>query len=352
MDRKQLYRIIDANANRAREGLRVVEEVARFVREKPDLTARLKGIRHDITRTLKTFPNGDLLSARSSEEDVGRKLYQEEEGRRAGHEEIVRINMRRSEEAMRALEEFSKVIDSKLGQNFKDIRFQLYSLEKDIVRKTITSEKRRAISNWKLYVILDRELVGKGDPVKIARAVASAGAKVIQWRDKEGSAREAAKVLSKLRKDKSLKNTKIIINDRVDLTLATGADGVHLGQEDLPLPEARKLLGEEKIIGVSTHNLEEAVQAEKEGADYISLGPIFATQTKKEAGRPLGIKKISQVKKSVNLPLIAVGGISEANLREVRGAGADAVAVASAILKTEDIIKATKTLLSKMEEQR
>ncbi len=349
MDRRQLYRIIDANANRAREGLRVVEEVIRFVLEEPDITARLKTIRHDLTRALGTFPNSDLLSARNSEEDVGRRLYHEEEGRRTGYEEIVRVNMRRTEEAIRALEEFSKVIDSRLGENFKDIRFQLYSLEKEVGKKTGAVERRKAIRDWKLYVILDRDLIGDRDPLEIAKAAASAGAKVIQWRDKEGSAREAVKVVSHLKQDKSLKNIKIIINDRVDLTLAAGADGVHLGQEDLPISEARKILGEEKIIGVSTHNVEEALQAEKEGADYISLGPILYTQTKKDVGAPLGVKKISQVKKSVKLPLIVIGGITEGNIGEVRRAGADAVAVASAILKTKDIIKTTKDLLNKFE---
>ncbi len=219
----------------------MVEEAIRFVLEEPDLTARLKGIRHDITRALGTFPNGDLLSARNSEEDVGRRLYQEEEGRRTGYEEIVRANMRRTEEAIRALEEFSKVIDSRIGENFKDIRFQLYSLEKDLGRKTATSEKRKAIRDWRLYVILDRDLIGNGDPAEIAKAVASAGAKVIQWRDKERSTQEVVKVVSRLKEDKALQNIKIIINDRVDLTLATGADGVHLGQEDLSVPEARKL---------------------------------------------------------------------------------------------------------------
>ncbi|MCK4437288.1 thiamine phosphate synthase [bacterium] len=348
MDRRKLYRIIDANANRAREGLRVVEEAIRFVLEEPGLTSQLKGIRHDITCTLRTFPNCDLLSARNSEEDVGRRAYHEEEGKRTGYEEIVRVNMRRAEEAIRALEEFSKIVDSKLGENFKDIRFQLYSLEKEVGKKTVAWKRRKAIIEWKLYVIIDRELIGNRDPADAARAVASAGAKVIQWRDKKGSAREIVKVVSELKKDKSLENMKIIINDRVDIAAATGADGVHLGQEDLPIPEARKLLGEGRIIGASTHNVQEAVQAEKEGADYISLGPIFVTQTKKDAEAPLGAKKISEVKKSVKLPLIAIGGISKTNIRDVNWAGADVIAVASAILKAKDITNATKTLLTKM----
>ncbi len=346
MNQREIYRVVDANANRAREGLRVVEEVTRFILSEPRFTARLKEIRHEITNVLKSFPAKELLCARNSREDVGRELYQPEEGQRDGYEEIIRANMVRGQEALRALEEFSKVIDSRIGEKFKTIRFRLYSLEKEIKESLTLKGKGQVIRKWQLYIILDRELIGSQDPLEIVKAVAAGGGTAIQWRDKKGSIREAVKVVSQLKEDNSLKNMNIIINDRVDLALAMGADGVHLGQDDLPLFRARKLLGE-RIIGASTHNKEEALQAEEEGADYISLGPIFPTQTKEDVGPPLGVKKIKEIKKNIGIPLVAIGGINETNIGEVIAAGADVVAVASAILKAKDMAAATRELLKK-----
>ncbi|MCD5398099.1 thiamine phosphate synthase [candidate division NPL-UPA2 bacterium] len=355
MNQREIYRVIDVNANRAREGLRVVEEITRFILEEPQFSARLKEIRHEITDVLKGFSTRELLSARNSQGDVGRELCQPGESRRNGYEEIARANMVRSQEALRSLEEFSKVIDSRMGEKFKAIRFQLYSLEKEI-KESLTAGDRgqvaclrarhRQVREWKLYIILDRELIGSQDPMEIIKAIAAGGGTAIQWRDKKGNMREAVKVISQLKEDNSLKNMNIIINDRVDLTLVAGADGVHLGQDDLPLPRVRKLLGK-GIIGASTHNKEEALQAEKEGADYISLGPIFSTQTKEDARPPLGVKRIEEVKKAIGIPLVAIGGINRTNIEEVIAAGADVVAVASAILKAKDMADATKELLKK-----
>ncbi len=347
MNEREIYRIIDANANRAREGLRVVEEVTRFVLDEPQFTARLKDVRHHIAEALKGFPAVKLLSARNSREDVGRELYQREEMEREGCREIIRANMVRGQEALRALEEFSKLVDSGAGKIFKNLRFRLYSLEKEIGRSLAIKDKEQDIRKWNLYVMLDRELIGARDPLEISRAVAAAGVRVIQWRDKEGSSREIFKVVYQLMQCNTLKDIDVIINDKVDITLATEADGVHLGQDDLPLAEARNLLGE-KIIGISTHGLEEAVRAEKEGADYVALGPIFPTQTKKDAGSPLGVKKIREVRQAIRIPLVAVGGINETNIGEVAAAGADAVAVSSAVLKAKDITVATKRLLMKL----
>lgn len=347
MNQREIYRIIDVNANRAREGLRVVEEVTRFILEEPQFTARLKEIRHNITDALKGFPTKELLSARNSQEDVGRELYQPGEGRRDGYQVIIRANMVRSQEALRALEEFSKVVDSRIGERFKSLRFQLYSLEKEVGKSLAVGNKGQVIKAWKLYVILDKELIGDRDPMEIIKAVAAGGVTAIQWRDKKGNTREVIEIVSQLRNCKELENIDIIINDRVDVVLATGADGIHLGQDDLPISEARKLLGE-KIIGVSTHSDKEALQAEEEGADYISLGPIFPTQTKEDAGPPLGVKKIKEVKKAIGIPLVAIGGINRTNIEEVAAAGADVVAVASAVLKAKDITAATKELLIKL----
>jgi thiamine-phosphate pyrophosphorylase len=346
VNEREIYRIIDVNANRAREGLRVVEEVTRFILDEPQFTACLKDIRHHIAGALKGFPAAKLLCARNSREDVGRELYQREEMERDGCREIIRANMLRGQEALRTLEEFSKLIDPGAGKRFKNLRFRLYSLEKEMGRSLEIKDKVRDIRQWKLYVMLDRGLIGDRDPREISRAVVAAGVRVIQWRDKEGSDRETIKVIHQLMQCKALENIDVIINDKVDIALAAEADGVHLGQDDLPLSEVRNLLGE-KIISISTHGVEEAIRAEKEGADYVALGPVFPTQTKKDAGSPLGVEKIREIKQAIRIPLVAVGGINETNIGEVAAAGADAVAVASAILKAKDITTATKDLLNK-----
>ena len=349
MNQQEIYRIIDVNANRAREGLRVVEEATRFVLNDSQFTVCLKELRHRVTGILKSFPAKNLLSARDSRGDVGRKLYQAGEARRDDYREIIRANMVRSQEALRALEEFSKLIDSQIGEKFKSLRFQLYSLEKKISGSPVVEkDKGQLVRNWKLYVVLDRRLVDDRDPVEIVKALVAGGVTVIQWRDKKENLREAIEIVSRLRGCNDLEDINVIINDRVDMVLALGADGIHLGQDDLPLREARKLLGE-KIIGVSTHSEEEALRAEEEGADYISLGPIFPTQTKEDAVSSLGVRKIEEVKKAIGIPLVAIGGINADNIGEVISAGADTVAVASAVLKAKDITAAAGELLSKFQ---
>jgi len=155
--------------------------------------------------------------------------------------------------------------------------------------------------------------------------------KWVQYRDKEKSRREVyeqAVILRKLTKDL---NAVFIVNDYADIALAVDADGVHLGQEDLPLREARKIMGWNKIIGISTHSLEQAEEAEREGADYIGFGPVFHTATK-DAGEPKGTDALKDIKSAVRIPVVAIGGINLKNLKSVLDAGADAAAIASAIL--------------------
>jgi len=161
--------------------------------------------------------------------------------------------------------------------------------------------------------------------------VLKAEVKWVQYRDKEKSRREVYEqsvILRKLTKDF---NAVFIVNDYADIALAVNADGVHLGQEDLPLREARKIMGRNKIIGISTHSLEQAEEAERGGADYIGFGPVFHTATK-DAGEPKGTDVLKDVKSAVRIPVVAIGGINLKNLKSVLDAGADAVAIASAIL--------------------
>jgi thiamine-phosphate pyrophosphorylase len=157
-----------------------------------------------------------------------------------------------------------------------------------------------------------------------------AGLKWVQYRDKKRSRREVYEEAVRLRGITKDFNAVLLVNDHADIAIAVNADGVHLGQDDLPLKEARKIMGS-KIIGISTHTVEQAVDAEKDGADYIGFGPVFHTATK-DAGIPKGIDMLHEIKKEVHIPVVAIGGITLENIRSVLNAEADAVAVASAIL--------------------
>lgn len=158
-----------------------------------------------------------------------------------------------------------------------------------------------------------------------------AGVRWIQYRDKEETRRNIYFNALKLREITKKKEAVLIVNDHVDIACAVDSDGVHLGQDDLPVSEARKIMNN-KIIGISTHSLKQAVEAQKGGADYIGFGPVFRTETK-DAGLPVGVEEIYKIKKIIEIPVVAIGGININNVKQVLEAGADAIAVASAILK-------------------
>ena len=167
---------------------------------------------------------------------------------------------------------------------------------------------------------------------EIVTIVLSSGVRWIQYREKDKSRRDIYREALILRKLTNEFGAVFIVNDYTDIVLAVNADGVHLGQKDLPLKEARKILGKGKIIGVSTHCAEEAIAAETGGADYIGFGPIFHTETK-DAGKPKGITSLREIKKLIKIPVIAIGGINTENLESVIDSGADAVAVSSGMIQ-------------------
>jgi thiamine-phosphate pyrophosphorylase len=190
-----------------------------------------------------------------------------------------------------------------------------------------------------LCFITDRKVSGLSH-VDMTRKVLRNGVQWVQFRDKETSRREIYQNSIRLRRLTKDYDSIFIIDDFPDIAMCTGADGVHLGQNDLPLKEARKIMGRGRIIGISTHSLEQASEAERDGADYIGFGPVFTTLTK-DAGRPKGIAMLREIGKQVNIPIVAIGGISLENISSVLQTGVDAVAVASAILRG-DIEKNTK----------
>lgn len=197
-----------------------------------------------------------------------------------------------------------------------------------------------------LYVITTAQTAGGEGHLDVVRAALAGGADAVQLRDKEAGGGElyrvALEALKLMRKGGG--SPLFLVNDRVDVALAAGADGVHLGQEDLPASAARRILGEGAVLGVSAGSVEEARAAEEEGADYLGVGPIFPTPSKPDAGEPLGLEGLRAIRRVVNIPLVAIGGINEENLEEVFEAGADGVAVISAVASAPDLEEAVRRL--------
>jgi len=197
---------------------------------------------------------------------------------------------------------------------------------------------------FELCVITDRSLSNGLSESEVARLAYSGGADIVQLRMKGSDGKE---MLEQARIIKSLSEEYakfFIVNDRIDIALLSDADGVHLGQSDIPIEEARELLGDEKLIGISVHNVKEAKDAESRGADYISVGSVFRTSTKKDAYQDQGLDVVFTVKEAVDIPVLAIGGIGRGNIQDVIRAGADGVAVVSAVVSQKDIAAAAHEL--------
>ena len=198
---------------------------------------------------------------------------------------------------------------------------------------------------WRLYVITDEKVSRGRSHLQVAEAAIRGGADVLQLRDKEAGSGRLYRVALQLRKLTRDAGIPFIVNDRLDIALAADADGVHVGQADLPASVVRRILGPARILGVSVDTVEEAILAEKDGADYLGVGPVFeARGTKPDAGLPLGVDRIARIRRRCGLPIVAIGGINAENARSVREAGADAAAVISAIVAADDIARAARRL--------
>ncbi len=209
----------------------------------------------------------------------------------------------------------------------------------------------RLKKDWGLQLILDKEIVGKRDLAKIAEEAIGGGATIIQLRDKVSSDNILLKEAKGLRRITKAGGCIFIVNDRVDIAIASDADGVHLGQDDLPYEEARRLIGDDKLVGISTHSLEEAAAAQALGADYIGVGPIFATTTKLDL-EPIGLDIASSISEEIAIPAFFIGGITAANVHEIIERGARHIAVASAILNSKDIAETTREFVDLLESEK
>jgi thiamine-phosphate pyrophosphorylase len=324
-------RIIDANANRAREAMRVMEDVARFARNDRDLAVDLKGMRHDLRAALDRFPAGWLEANRDAPGDVGATLSTESERRRSGVADIAIAAGKRLGEALRAIEEASKVVAPDVATVIEAIRYRAYDVDARLRARLGGGRARQ----WSVCVIITESLCGR-PWLEVAGAALAGGAECLQLREKEVEGRALRDRAARLVDLARPVGASVIVNDRADVALAAGADGVHLGQGDLPVDRARAIAGSELLIGVSTHDLPEAADAVAAGADYCGVGTIFGS-TVKPANAPAGVDLVRRfVAAHPEVPHLAIGGVTTENVGELAAAGAKGVAVSTAVCAAED----------------
>ncbi|MCA9134267.1 MAG: thiamine phosphate synthase [Planctomycetales bacterium] len=319
-------RVVDANANRAAEGLRTLEDTARLVREDALAAEWLKQLRHQLGEVLAGIDRPQRLSSRDTVSDAGTQLTATNEIRRDNLTQVVTTASERVGQSLRCLEEYSKLLSPQLSQQFKQLRYAAYDVLAKVEIRLSGGERP---GSARLYLLIDctQEL----DLFEAyVRELAAAGVDWFQLRDKQAEGgkllRYARCAVAALRESPA----RVIVNDRVDIALASGAAGVHVGQDDLPLTAVRRLAGSALWIGVSTHSLQQAQAAEAAGADYIGCGPTFPSSTKSFTAFP-GLELIRQVSAAVRIPLFAIGGIDLQRVGKVVQCGCRRIAVSHAI---------------------
>ncbi len=332
-----LKRILDANLNRASEAARILEEIARFLLDDKDLSEKLKNIRHKIN-SAQEENYGGYLEARDTENDVGVEIKNSD--KRIDVENIFKANIKRLQQALRTLAEYS-VENSENAALFEKLRYTSYTLEKVMWEKIAANKS--PIEDKKLYLVTNSDKFATEDDFLDAVALAlQGGVDVLQLREKNMSAKKVLELGKKLKLLCSEYGAIFIVNDRIDIAAVLDADGVHLGQDDLDVKSAREILGKDKIVGISTHAPEQALKAVADGADYIGVGPVFATPTK-EGRIPVGLDYVKWASENIDIPAFAIGGIDEENIDEVLNAGAKRVAVVRAIINAKSPQKAAQS---------
>jgi thiamine-phosphate pyrophosphorylase len=326
-----IARILDASANRAREALRVIEDFTRFALDDAFLSGELKRFRHELTEILASLPGPRLLAARDTEGDVGTTLSTAREWQRESPLAVVRANSKRLQEALRSLEEYGKLQSGELGRALEQLRYRSYTLERALLTG---ADARRRLADARLYVLISGAQCAAALDWTIQEAAAG-GAQVFQLREKTLDDRALLERARQVRRWTRQAGVLFIVNDRPDIARLAEADGVHLGQDDLPVKDARRLVGPDLIIGVSTHNLEQVRQAILDGASYIGIGPTFPSGTKQFTEFP-GLEFVRQATAETSLPVFALGGVKRETIARAVAAGARRVAVSQAICQADD----------------
>ncbi|MCX7785867.1 MAG: thiamine phosphate synthase [candidate division WOR-3 bacterium] len=323
-----MNRIIDVNLNRFSEGLRVIEEICRFYLEDKNTLMLIRNLKSRLWEKLAPIRK-DVIWFRKSEKDLGRQ-DRFDKTQRTSIYDVVSANIKRCQESARVLEEIFKIRNQKISRFFKQTRFVLYDLEKNLNQHFIVE------FDPKLYVIIDTETTGRKYLSKITKALVLGKATMLQLRESKDTPTKIWLQDARTIKDNINKPwVKFIINDRIDIAQAVDADGVHLGADDMPIKQARGILPINKIIGMTVRNVQDAQKAERDGVNYLSAGSIFASRTKPSAP-VIGLKRLKAITKSVKTPVIAIGGITPENTKKIFRVGAKGIAVVSSVFNGVD----------------
>lgn len=334
-------RILDANFNRAREALRVIEDYARFVQDDPVGCERVKNLRHDFVGCMRQLSGDALLSARNTPGDVGTTILTASEQCRTDARDVCIAATKRLVEALRTIEEYGKTVDPQFAAGIEAIRYRAYDLEQ---RTLLRGTRSARFARVRLYVLITESLC-KGDWLATARAAIDGGADCLQLREKgfeDGELLARARRLAELCRQREVV---FIINDRPDIARLADADGVHLGQTDMSVADARRIVGPDRLIGVSTHNETQFKQALTAGPDYIAVGPMFASTTKPQDHTP-GPDLLALASRLTDTPIVPIGGITPANADILRQAGAKRLCVCSGVICAPDAAAAVRAFLS------
>lgn len=323
-------RVIDANANRASEGLRVAEDYFRMVRDDQHLAGLAKQMRHDLSSALADIPTIHRMAARDTPGDVGTKLSTPQEVSRTNLSAVLAANLERVPQALRTIEEYAKLGWPTAATAVEQLRYRAYTLAKAALTNLASTSRLQGAT---IYVLVNGEASEAAFAERMQRLL-SGGPDVIQLRDKRLSDREllarGRMLRSLLDANEPARRPLFIFNDRPDLAVLARADGVHVGQEELAVREVRKIVGPSLLVGVSTHNLAQAQAAVLEGASYLGCGPTFPSGTKAFDHFP-GLEFLRQVSAQISLPAFAIGGITPANVAQVAAAGFGRIAVSGAL---------------------
>ncbi len=326
-------RIADAAVNRAAEGLRVLEDTARFALDNTETAAVLRNLRHS-TRAVFTDRRDTLICARDADGDVGRQISEKSrDDARQDLRETCLANFKRVQEAFRTIEEILKTSGHyRAGKQTETMRFTLYTTEK----KMMSFFRKRLPPG--LYGILGEKFSRGRTNLEVAWQMADAGVNVIQYREKltNKSLKQIYEECCDIRRITSDHGVMFIVNDFPEIARMVGADGTHAGQDDLPAADLKKTAGD-MIVGISTHSPAQAEKAIEDGADYIGVGPLFETATKEDVCSPVGLDYLEWAVENVTVPFVAIGGIKRHNLPEVVKRGARTVCLVTDILEADNI---------------